>query len=222
MNRQEVMYGLFYLAFQFLFLPAMLRAVSDMLPRSLTEAELNFTYYLINFITMTVLFHDFLGNTIRHAGHHLIHIVQAVILGLAAYYACMFLVDKAVAWLMPGFANRNNDSIFAMFRSSRYLMLVGTVILVPPFEECMFRGLIFRSLYGKSHWLAYAVSIASFAMIHIVGYLGVYSPLEILVAVAQYIPAGLCLGWSYAKAGNLFAPIFIHAIVNYITINGLR
>ena len=41
MNRQEVMYGLFYMAFQFVFLPAMLRAVSDMLPRSLTEAELN-------------------------------------------------------------------------------------------------------------------------------------------------------------------------------------
>ena len=221
MNRQEILYGLFYMAFQFLFLPAMLRSVSTMLPKPLSEAELNFTYYLINFLTMTVLFHDFLGSALRHAGHHLIELVQAVILGLAAYYACMFIVDKAVAWLMPGFANRNNDAIFAMFRESRYLMLVGTVILVPPFEECLFRGLIFRSLYGKSHWVAYTVSIAAFALVHIVGYLGVYTPPEILVAAVQYIPAGLCLAWSYAKAGNIFAPILVHATVNYITIQGI-
>jgi len=133
----------------------------------------------------------------------------------------MFLVDKAVAWLMPGFANRNNDAVLAMFRESRYLMFIGTVVLVPPFEECLFRGLIFRSLYGKQHWLAYTVSILAFAAVHILGYLGMYSPLEILVAIAQYVPAGLCLAWSYAKAGNIFAPILIHATVNYITINGI-
>ena len=222
MNRQEVLAGLFYMAFQFVFLPAMLRSVSAMLPRPLSEAELNFTYYLINFLTMTVLFHDFLGKSLRYACTHPIDLIQAVILGLVAYYACMFAVEKAVDWLMPGFANRNNDSIFAMFRSSRYLMFIGTVILVPPFEECLFRGLVFRSLYGKSRWAAYAVSIGAFAMIHIAGYLGVYSPVEILVAVVQYIPAGLWLAWSYTKSGSIFAPIAIHAAVNYITINGLR
>jgi len=221
MNRQEVTAGLFYMGFQFVFLGAMLQAVNDMLPRPFTEAELNFTYYLINFLTMTVLFHDFLGKALSHLKSHFIDVCQAVILGLAAYYACMFLVDKAVAWLMPGFANRNNDAVLAMFRESRYLMFIGTVVLVPPFEECLFRGLIFRSLYGKQHWLAYTVSILAFAAVHILGYLGMYSPLEILVAIAQYVPAGLCLGWSYAKAGNIFAPILIHATVNYITINGI-
>ena len=222
MNRQEVMAGLFYMAFQFIFLPAMLQAANAMLHKPLTEAELNFTYYLLNFLMMTVLFHDFLSNSLRHAWKHPVELIQAVILGLAAYYACLFVVDKAVALLMPGFANRNNDAIGEMLRSSRYLMFIGTVILVPPFEECLFRGLIFRSLYGRSRWVAYTVSIAAFALVHIVGYLGFYSPLELLFAVLQYLPAGLCLAWSYAKAGNIFAPILIHAAVNYITINGLR
>ena len=86
----------------------------------------------------------------------------------------------------------------------------------------MFRGLIFRSLYGKSPWAAYIVSIIAFAMVHIVGYIGSYSPLEIVLAVLQYLPAGLCLAWSYTKAETIFAPILIHAAVNYITINGLR
>ena len=64
--------------------------------------------------------------------------------------------------------------------------------------------------------------VLAFAMVHIMGFLNVYSPLEICMAVLQYLPAGLCLAWSYAKADTIFAPILIHAAVNYITINGLR
>jgi membrane protease YdiL (CAAX protease family) len=153
---------------------------------------------------------------------HPAYFCQAVILGLAAYYACFYAVDTAVSWLLPGFANRNNDAIASMLSQNRFLMVLGTVILVPPFEECIFRGLIFGNLYRKSHWAAYVVSILSFAMLHILGYLGTYSPMEVVIAVLQYLPAGLCLAWSYTKAETIFAPIFIHAAVNYITIHTLR
>ena len=101
-------------------------------------------------------------------------------------------------------------------------MVIGTVILVPPAEECLFRGLIFRKLYGKNQAAAYLISILAFSCIHIFGYIGVYSPLELTMAVLQYLPAGLCLAWSYTRADTLFAPILIHAAVNYVTINGLR
>ena len=96
------------------------------------------------------------------------------------------------------------------------------MILVPPAEECLYRGLIFRKLYGKNHAVAYLVSILAFACIHILGYIGTYSPLELAIAVLQYLPAGLCLAWSYTKADTVFAPILIHAAINYVTIHGLR
>ena len=222
LTRQETVSGFVYFAFQLVFLPSMLYAVNGVLKGPMNEAELNFLFYFINFIAMLVLFHGFLGKSAAQVRQHPAYFCQAVILGLAAYYACFYAVDKTVSLLMPGFANRNNASVLAMFGQNRFLMLIGTVILVPPFEECIFRGLIFRNLYGKSHWVAYAVSILAFAMVHIVGFLGVYSPLEILMAVLQYLPAGLCLAWSYTKAETIFAPIFIHAAVNYITINGFR
>ena len=222
LTRQETICGFVYMTFQFVFLPSILYAVNDLLKTPLSTAELNFTYYFLNFIAMLVIFHGFLGKSAAQARQHPAYFCQAVILGLAAYYACTYAVDKIVGLLMPGFANRNNDAVFAMLSQNRFLMLIGTVILVPPFEECLFRGLIFRNLYGKSHWAAYVVSILAFAMVHILGYLGSYSPLEILLAVLQYLPAGLCLAWSYTKAETIFAPIFIHAAVNYITINGLR
>ncbi len=222
LTRQETVSGFVYMAFQFIFLPSLLFAVNDTLKGPLNEAELNFLYYFINFIAMLVLFHGFLGKSAAQVRQHPAYFCQAVILGLAAYYACFYAVDKTVSLLMPGFSNQNNASVLSMYSQNRFLMFIGTVILVPPFEECIFRGLIFRNLWNKSHWVAYTVSILAFAMVHIVGFLGTYSPLEILLATLQYLPAGLCLAWSYTKAETIFAPIFIHAAVNYITIYGIR
>jgi membrane protease YdiL (CAAX protease family) len=42
-----------------------------------------------------------------------------------------------------------------------------------------------------------------------------------VIAVIQYIPAGIWLAWSYLKGDTIFVPILIHAAVNYITIRGI-
>ena len=56
--------------------------------------------------------------------------------------------------------------------------------------------------------------MAAFSLAHIVGYLGSYSLREMVVCFLQYLPAGLCLAWSYTKSDTIFAPIVIHALVN--------
>lgn len=222
LSSRETVGGAVYLAFQFLLLPGLLTWCNARLSRPLNSAELNFVFYLINFIAMLLIFHDFLGRSADQVGQHPAYFCQAVILGFVAYYACNWAVSWAVRQLVPGFSNYNDESIAAMSRGNYFLMTVGTVILVPPVEECLYRGLIFRNLYGKSRWAAYAVSILVFAMVHILGYIGRYSPLELLMAVLQYLPAGLCLAWSYTKADTIFAPILIHAAINFISINALR
>lgn len=221
LTSQETISGFVYLAVQFLLLPGFLTWCNGQLSNPLNSAELNFVFYMINFMAMLLIFHDFLGRSARQATAHPAYFCQAVILGFVAYYACNYVTTWIVRQLVPGFTNYNDDAIAAMRRGNSFLMLIGTVVLVPPFEECMYRGLIFRSLYGKSRWAAYIVSILVFAIIHIIGYIGKYSPLELLMAVLQYLPAGLCLAWSYAKADTIFAPILIHAAINFITINGM-
>ena len=106
MTRQETLCGIVYMIFQFVFLPSMLYAVNDLLKHPFGEAELNFLYYFINFIAMLVLFHNFLGNSAGYAWRHLSQLCQAVILGLAAYYACLYVVDKTVSLLVP---DKNGD-----------------------------------------------------------------------------------------------------------------
>lgn len=212
----------FYLVFQLMALSALLTWLNGRLSNPLSQAELNFTYYLINFLAVVLIFHDFLGRCLRQVWQHPAYFCQAVILGLAAYYACSRCVNWIVGLLVPGFSNYNDQSIAAMSRGSYFLMAVGTVILVPPAEECMYRGLIFRRLYSKSPWAAYLVSMLVFAAIHILGYVGRYSPLELVMAVLQYLPAGLCLAWTYTKSGTIFAPILVHGLINLSAIGGLR
>ena len=59
-------------------------------------------------------------------------------------------------------------------------------------------------------------------MIHIVNYVGVYSPLRLLLAFLQYLPAGLCLSWCYTKSGSIYGPIVMHSLINLYSLNLLR
>ena len=222
LSSRETFNGFAYLAFQLLLLPEVIRFVCRYTPVPLNDAEANFLFYFVNFIAILLIFHDFLSRSLSHALHHFIELCQAVVLGFVAYQACKYAVTWLIQLLYPSFANYNDASIAAMSRGNYLLMFLGTVILVPPVEECLYRGLIFRNLYPKSPWTAYAVSILAFTAIHILGYVGQYSALELLLATLQYLPAGLCLAWSYAKADTIFAPILIHAAINFIGINALR
>ncbi len=213
-SHNETICGWIYLFLQLFLLPSLLNAVNGMLPQKLSTAELNFAFFFLNFMAILWIFHDFLGNSFKQVTQHPIVVMEAVILGAVFYFACTWAVEQIIGLLAPGFANANDASVIAMYRSNPFLMTLGTVVLVPPVEECLYRGLIFRRLYGVSKWAAYLVSIAVFALIHILGFLNTYSPLEVCMAVLQYVPAGLCLAWAYTKGGTIFAPIFIHAVVN--------
>ena len=221
-NSQETVWGFCYLAIQLLVLPELLPLLNSLLSHPLNDAELNFVFYMINFIAVLLIFHDFLASAATQAVRHPAYLCQAVILGLAAYYACLIVTQWVVGLLVPTFSNYNDSAIASMRGESRMLVLISTVVLVPPVEECLYRGLIFRNLYKKSHWAAYVISMLAFAMIHILGYVGQYSPLELLMAVLQYLPAGLCLAWSYTKADTIFAPILMHAAINCITLTSWR
>ena len=222
LTSSETLSGIVYLALQLFVLPSVLYWVNRQLGNPLNEAEINFVFYLINFMAMLLIFHNYLGSSLQQATRHPIVLLESVILGLVFYFAFAWCVTRVIGLLSPGFSNYNDEAIFTMSRGNSFLMFIGTVVLVPPFEECLYRGVVFRNLYSRNKWVAYIVSIVLFAIIHILGYIGRYSPLELLLAVLQYLPAGLCLAWSYARSDTIFASIFVHVAINYITIRGLR
>ena len=208
-TKHETIFGWIYLAFQLLALPGILSWANGTM--GLSEAELNFCFFVINFIAVLLIFNKYLSRSFAQ-----------VILGFVAYYACSWGMNKLFSWIAPGYTNANDASIAALSKGNFFLMAIGTVVLVPPVEECFYRGLVFRNLYSVSRPAAYIVSMAVFAFIHIAGYIQSYTPWQLVICFLQYLPAGLCLAWSYAKSDTIFAPIVIHALVNAWGIGLLR
>ncbi len=219
-TKHETIFGWIYLAFQMLALPEILSWANDAM--RLSEAELNFCFFVINFIAVLLIFNKYLSRSFAQVFQHPSYFIQAVILGFVAYYACSWGMNKLFSWIAPGYTNANDASIAALSKGNFFLMAIGTVVLVPPVEECFYRGLVFRNLYGVSRLAAYLVSMAVFAFIHIIGYIQSYTPWQLVICFLQYLPAGLCLAWSYAKSDTIFAPIVIHALVNAWSIGLLR
>jgi len=101
----------------------------------------------------------------------------------------------------------------------RALIIIVSIVIMPVFEELLFRGLFqtmlrsffdfrFSNLEPRNRlWLSILASSALFATIH---------------QTPSHWPAlfvlALCLGYSYEKSGSLFRPIFIHSIFNAASI----
>ena len=222
MSRQEKILGWLYMAFSLLILPALLNWVNTQLADPVNESTLNFVFYLTNFLFIISIFHRFLRASLVAAWRDIWNFIQAVILGYVAYLAATKAMNFVMSYLMPGFSNINDAAIAELARTNYVLMLIGVVFLVPLGEEMLYRGLIFRNLWQDSKVAVYLVSMVAFAAIHVLGYIGSEDIARLVLCFIQYLPAGLCLAWTYTKADNIFAPIVVHAIVNAVAIGALR
>lgn len=222
MSRTEKIFGWLYMAFSLLALPSLLNWVNAQLADPVNESTLNFVFYLTNFLFICGIFHRFLRTSLIAAWRDIWYFIQAVVLGYVAYWASSEAMEFVMSYLLPGFSNINDAAITELARTNYTLMLIGVVFLVPLSEEMLYRGLIFRNLWQSSKVAAHLLSMAAFAAVHVLGYIGSEDITALLICFLQYLPAGLCLAWTYTKADNIFAPTLVHAIVNAIAIGALR
>lgn len=210
LSRSEQKYGFITMAICLLLLPG---ALTLCIP-GISDARLNFTVYFITAAAIVYVLRRFL---LRNAAVALVHPVWCI------YYACLgYLAQLAfreilglLVWAMdPGFVNLNDQAILSQLDSEFGLVVITTVVLAPIAEECFFRGVLLRGLFDRSPVLAWVLSVGLFAAVHVMGFIGVYSPLELLLAAIQYVPAGIGLAIAYQRGGNIFSPILAHAIIN--------
>jgi membrane protease YdiL (CAAX protease family) len=88
----------------------------------------------------------------------------------------------------------------------RLVMGFATILLVPPAEELLFRGIAYPAIKraGYPRLALWGTSVL-FAAIH--GNLAILAPLTLLA---------MALVWLYEKTGNLLAPIAAHSLFNAI------
>ena len=212
LSKKEVIFGILYMLAQIFVLPPLITWGNWLLGNPLSVSQMNFVFFALNFIVITVVYRHFLIDNFKMLLKNPWRIFRYAGAGLVLYWLGNILVSYLIIWLSPSFSNA--QSIAEMTQDNVILMSVGTVLLVPVVEEALYRGVLFGSLYQKNAALAYVLSTVLFSSIHIIGYLGTYAPLELCLAFLQYVPAGLCLAWSYQKADSIWAPILIHIAVN--------
>ena len=212
----EFVFGCVYYFLQLLIVPAILVVIAMLLGKPYSEAIINFTYFDINFIVVTLIFHKFLLGNLRlflaRPWHHL----RCAGLGLVMYFAGNVVVSILLTRIDPAFANVNDAAIMEMVQDNFTLMTIGTVLLVPIVEETFYRGMIFRMLFDKHPVAAYGLSMAIFSCVHVVGYIGMADWLTLALCFIQYLPAGFALAWSYRRSGSIFTSVLIHMSVNQI------
>jgi membrane protease YdiL (CAAX protease family) len=221
MTRTEFTLGWIYMAVQLLFLPTVLVLLNLYLKSPLDEAELNFLFFCLNFLCVTVIFHKYLlacGKiSLSEPGKCLL----SAIFGYVIYWVLSLGVSMVILWVYPEFMNVNDAAIETMVDSNFALTAIGTILLVPVTEEVLFRGLIFQGLHHKNRFLAYAVSSIAFCLPHVLGYIGLYSPLHLLLCFLQYLPAGIALAWAYERSDSIWAPVIMHTFVNLTGVSAM-
>ena len=214
-DREQVR-AIVYMLFSFFLLPWLLAELNGYLPAPMSNVWLNFLYYAINFLAIIWIFGDFFKRSLIYAGQNVGDFLIAVIIGSACYWLCNWGLGWLLNRFFPSFVNLNDGSITAMAGSNFTVVFIGAVILVPIAEEALHRGLVFGCLYPQSHVAAYCLSVFIFAAVHILSYVGTYSPLHLGLAFVQYVPAGICLAWVYRKSGSIFAPVLLHTVNNAV------
>ena len=216
LSRKELLFGWVYLLLQLLALPFAILFLDQAVGLQLSETELNFLLFAINFIVTTVLLRKLLlqGGVIALTNPG--RTIGAVLRCFGLYWLGSLLVSFLIGAVDPEFYNVNDASIQQMAAENYPLMLIGTVILAPVAEELLYRGVIFGGISKTSRILAYIVTCIAFSAIHVVGYIGMYEPIHLLLCLLQYIPPALVLCYAYVRADTIWAPIILHIVINSI------
>ena len=184
----------------------------------LNEAQINFTAYFIAAGAAVYVLRGFLKRNWIVASRRPVLTVYYACLGYLATMAMNMLVAMLTVFFSDSFVNLNDQAVNTMLQSDTRLIFITVVVLAPIVEECLYRGLLFRGIYDRSPVLAWVISIGAFAASHVVSFIGIYSPVEILLSLMQYLPPSIALALTYQKTGTIIAPMMTHAIINLMAV----
>ena len=217
MTKREMTFGWGWLAVQMLVLPSLISSIAA--PWGSTAV--NFCYHLVSLLAVTVIFHRYLKQELRNFTAGFKKVLPVIAVSLAVYYVAGEVLLCLITAIEPGFRNVNDDSVAALRQGNLALTAVMTVALAPVSEECLFRGLIFGCARKQSRWAAYAISAAAFGALHVMGYVGSFGVVRLLLCFAQYLPAGLVLAAAMEKTDSIVTAMCIHAIINAVSMIGI-
>ncbi len=222
MSRAEIIGGFLYVPFYLGGTAWLLGLLFRALGLGFSGSVVEWIWFAVNFIAIVLIFRRWLAASFGGVARDFWAFLQAAVLGFAFYYALNWLASRLFLLLRLADGNPNDTHIRSLAGDSFALTFVCAVLLAPPVEETLFRGLIFSNLHEKSRILAYALSALAFAAAHVWQYTGTVGWGAALLTALQYLPAGIALGWTFEKADTVWAPILVHAFINAVALGLFR
>jgi uncharacterized protein len=127
----------------------------------------------------------------------------------------LHLVQWAGQRYLQEFEMERNEVLVVLMQHEQVwviaLVVVMAAVVVPIFEELLFRGMLQTSLRNvlRGRWAAIVISSIVFALLH---------PLTHAPALLLF---SLAIGYSYERSGSLMRPIFMHMIFNAVSVAGV-
>ena len=194
------------------------RLAGGLLGITISQSLQNVLYYYILFAVTIIIFHGFLGRTSRRFAENLGPACQTMGVGLVALYGLNELVYRLSNLVITNRTNLNDTTISAQINDAPHVTMLIVIFLAPFVEEVPFRGLVFGNLKGKSPAVAYIVSCALFALLHVWQFAVVNQDITYFVLMVQYLVPGLVLAWVYDRTGTLWTSIVVHAAANALSV----
>lgn len=214
LTRKETVSGWIWMAVQFL----LLGSAVTVLAAPLGLMKINFLYHLISACATALIFRRFLCGSIRTFRQETRRVLLTAAACLGVYYLLSTALGAVIFAVDASFSNVNDNTVTGFLRSNPVLTSAATIVLAPISEELLFRGLVFHRARRLGKWAAYVISVAAFAAIHIMGYVGSFSAPRLLLCFLQYIPAGIVLAAGMDATGSIITPMLIHACINAVAV----
>lgn len=209
LKRWEAVAVFAYIPIHFVLLPMPLAGLIQ--SGALSEARANLILYAVGAVYMLV----FAGRFLRRDFDNICDAPFGTIFGVAGSFVSLFAANVIMGLILSalGYAdNPNNGAVAEIAAAERGAMTAAAVFLAPIAEELIFRAGIFGVLRRHSVKLAYIISVILFSLYHVVGYTALDA--SAWVYAVQYIPATVILCRCYERHESIWAPVFLHMLVN--------
>jgi membrane protease YdiL (CAAX protease family) len=221
MLKSERIIGIIYLPLHIFVLPTLLIFLIPQLFRhseAASVANINLILYVISFLFIFIFLFRYLKSSFSDLFANILNTVKAIVLAYLFYYAVSMLFSSLLSLFLQETANPNTREIINQTKLNANTMIIIAVLLAPVVEETLFRGALFGTIRTKSRVAAYIVSVLLFSAYHLWQPLVYNFEWSLLLYLLQYIPASIALCWCYEKSGSIWAPIVLHALINFIQI----
>ncbi len=126
------------------------------------------------------------------------------------------MVFNGLAIYLSGQDIAGNQALLnEMYQTSPLFIIVAATIYAPIMEELLFRGFFFGLFKDKNVYLALFISGLTFGFAHM------YTPEMSLLDFAflpSYSVLGMIIAYSYHKSQNIYTPVLLHFLNNFIGI----